>query len=79
MSKTQLSAILVAFISFVGTILSNFGWFNITPEMVNNLNAFLLPLIFFFVGEKQDKIEAKSTDAANTARRVEAAQPESAK
>lgn len=77
MSKTQLSAILVGALGFLATVASNMGWFNITPEMVNNLNAFLLPLILFFVGEKQDKIDQKAGEAASTAKRVEAAQPES--
>ena len=77
MNNTQLSAIAVAGINLLVAIVNGTGAFNITAEMVANMNGFLVPMILLFIGNKADKIEAKAGDAATTAKRVEAAQPAS--
>lgn len=88
-NKTQLTAALMAMLNGVYTILNSFGLVTLPPDVVVNINGFLISMVFIFLGWKVDRTEAKATtaaiastaaeihsqDAAITAKRVEAAQP----
>lgn len=88
-NRTQLTAALMALLNGVYTILNSLGIVTLPPDVVVNINGFLISMVFLFLGWKVDRAEEKATtaavaataaeanssDAATTAKRVEAAQP----
>lgn len=64
MNRTQLTAIGAAGINLLVAIINATGTFNITAEMVANLNGFLLPMMILFLGDKVDRVDSKTTEVA---------------
>ena len=75
--KTELTAALAAIINGVFGLLNAFGILHLDATVIANINGIMIPMALLFLGNRVTKVENTGVDTNRTAKRVEAAQPES--